>query len=192
MSKQPLLFGLVASLVATTLLSVPAAEAFEAAPTRPMFMPPPLPPPVFSPITLLSQNHADVLCRLKLTPLQEALLEKAESAQVTLMTTGPYQYRKRMESILDGLADSKAQIAEVLRQAGREWQAALKSQREVEDLWLAFLDGLDERQSNLVRGFMLNRLEMADPMRHMGAAMPMADRPMPPSGVEDGRGRPMR
>ncbi|MDD5390785.1 MAG: hypothetical protein PHD37_15705 [Gallionellaceae bacterium] len=187
MSKRPLLFGLVASLVATPLLSVPAAEAHEAAPERLMHMPPPPPPPFFSPLMMLIQAPGDVLCRLKLTPPQEALLEKAESAQVMLMATGPYQQRKRMESILAGLADSTAPVAGVLRQAGQQRQAELKSQREAEDLGLAFLDSLDERQSNLVRGFMLNRLEMADPM-----AMPMANRPMPPSVFEDERGRPMR
>lgn len=192
MSKQPLLLGLFASLVATTLLSVPAAEAHEAAPERPMHMPPPPPPLFFSPIMMLSQAPGDMLCRLKLTPPQEVLLERAESAQVILMATGPYQQRKRMEAILAGLADSIAPVAVVLRLAGQQRQAELKSQREAEDLGLAFLESLDERQSNLVRGFMLNHLEMADPMRHMGAAIPMAYRPMPPSDFENGRGWPMR
>jgi hypothetical protein len=141
---------------------------------------------------ILGQDHADVLCRLKLTPPQEALLEKAESAQAMLMATGPYKQRKQMESILAGLADSKAPVAGVLRQIGQQWRAELQSQREAEDLWLAFLDSLDERQSNLVRGFMLYRLEMADPMRHMGPPMPMADRPVPPPEFEIRRGRPMR
>lgn len=177
MFKPPQLLGLVAALVATSLLSAPAAKAFEVAPERPMHMPPPPPPPVFLPLMIPGQDHADLLYRLKLTPPQEALLEKAESAQAMLMATGHYKQRKQMESLLAALADGKTPVAGVLRQAGQLRRAELQSQLEVEGFWLAFLDSLDERQSHFVRGFILHRLEMAAPMRHMGAASPMAARP---------------
>ena len=192
MSKFAKLFTLAA--LAAALLSVPAAKAYEGAPGQPGFAPGP-PLAASSPLAPLSRDLSDILYRLKLSPAQEGLWEQAEVARSALTTTGAYKQRKQQEYTRTLLAEGKVPVGEIVRRAGQEQLDEIKRQVEVENLWLTFLDSLDEGQGSLVRGLMLERMEMADNMRRLAVTAPRptpeARPPMPPFGAEGGRGRPM-
>lgn len=179
-----------AALAGATALSARPALAFD----HPAAMLEP-PPPTATATLPIGPDLSDFLVRLRLTPAQEALWEKAEVAQSSLAATGPYKRRKQRDSAQAMLADARLPVGEAVRRIGQDRLDEIKRQVEADNLWLDFLASLDERQGNLVRSLLLQGIEMAE--NRPGLAM-MTRRPpapgaaMPPAGGEDGRPRPPR
>ncbi len=179
---RSLLFSM---LISSGALLASPAQAFQPAREH-------APPPEIPSALLSGRDTADFLRRLELSPAQEALWERAEMARSGKFATAGYRAGKERERAIAMIADGNLPIGEAMRRIAQARLDDMRDLIEIDNLWLAFLDSLDPRQSDLLRGYLIDRMEMAENARR---APPSGGRPdvragMPACGGE-GRPRPL-
>lgn len=112
-------------------------------------------------IRQLDQLHG----RLKLTEQQEALWQRAKTESDNKMKSRHAEHKQAIKEMKDALNDPKVDLRALSGKMDQRHELAAKESKETRELWLAVYDSLDAKQREMVRGFLLERID------HMEEAM---------------------
>lgn len=103
--------------------------------------------------------------KLKLNEQQESLWQRTKTESNNKMKSRQTERQQAVKEMKEALNDPKVDLRALSGKMDQRHELAAKESKETRELWLAVYDNLDARQREMVRGFLLERID------HMGKAM---------------------